>query len=182
MEVEKIQLPDFVLAELYKDCIVELEEKPVEEVSEFVQDQEINQPTGATKPPIKFLGENNKNVVVLINEPKAIIIKEDELEFLSKILLACKLNLADIAIVNFDKQSVSFSELKDQFKATHLLLLGVEPMSINLPFSIPQFQVQPFADTTIIYAPDLSGMLVNNEESKLLKSKLWVSLKTAFKL
>jgi hypothetical protein len=191
MSLEIIQLPDFVLVELYKNSLVEMDEKPAGGIQSFAVAKELEEEklqngsedlTTPTRAPLKFLGENKKNVIVLVNEPKALIINENELEFLTKILTACRLTIADIAIVNTDKQEVTFQILKEELQVAHLLMLGVEPSAIKLPFTIPHFQVQSYSDSKIVYTPNLSGMLTNNEESRLQKSKLWVSLKTAFNL
>jgi hypothetical protein len=184
MSLENIQLPDFLLADLYKDCLVELEslqEEKLKEPVKNVEKEEISiQPI--LKVPVKFLGQNKRNIVVVVDEGKALIINELELEFLTKILTACNLNLADIAIINSKKNQITLADLQEQFEPKHVLLLGVEPGSIKIPFSIPHFQVQPYGGCTFVYTPSLFGMLPTTQESRLLKSKLWLSLKTAFNL
>jgi hypothetical protein len=188
MSLDKIQLPDFILAELYKDSLVEIEnlqeekEKITVEPKPPVPDIEKPLTENKEKQSLKFLGQNKKNIVVVVDEAKALFINEAELDFLTKILTACNLNLADIAIVNIHDQQLTFQQLKEQLHAQYVLLLGIEPTVIRLPFSVPPFQVQPFADTTIFHTPALSAMLANTQESRLLKSKLWLSLKTAFNL
>lgn len=184
MSLDKFQLPDFILAELYKDSLVELEN--VQEEKQRKEPEAINEeaviPQQPQKSSIKFLGQNKKNISVVVNEGKALFINEAELDFLTKILTACNLNIADIAIVNNHNQEINFQQLKDQLEAKYILLLGIEPTTIRLPFSVPHFQVQPFSDTTIFHTPPLSSMLPNTQDSRLLKSKLWLSLKTAFNL
>jgi hypothetical protein len=183
MNPEIIQLPDFVLAELYKNSIVDIENvqtpEPLETTNEVMQPEAETQ---SQKPLLKFLGDNKKNVVVLLNETKALFINENQLEFLSKVLAACNLTIADIAIINTHSQQVTHTELKEELNAAFILLFGVEPTFIKLPFSIPHFQVQQYNGSTIVYTPTLFEMLPDNNESRSLKRKLWTSLKTAFNI
>jgi hypothetical protein len=72
------------------------------------------------------------------------------------------------------------SELRSQLKPTTVLLFGLEPTAIKLPINFPVFRLQPYDDCTYLSAPALSLLVQNSEESKLLKSKLWVCLKTLF--
>lgn len=182
MSLDEIKLPDFIIAELYKNSLVELENLQVEKtekkyllleepVKELIEKQEI-----------KYLGQNKKHIAVVVDEPKSLFINEAELDFLTKILTACNLNLADIAIVNHRSTPLTYQHLLNELKAQYILLLGVAPASIKLPFTIPVFQVQNFAEAVIFHTPSLSKMLLNNQDSRLMKSKLWLSLKTAFKL
>ncbi len=183
MSSDNIKLPDFVLVNLYKDCLVELE--PVQEAkkSEPVKNIEKEELVAEPQPKaINYLGQNKKNVIVLVHETTAATIKENELDFLTKILTACNLNLADIAIINIHKQQVSFAEIKEQLNPKQVLFLGLEPTTIKLPFTIPHFQVQNYAGCAIVCTPPLADMLPNTPETKLLKSKLWISLKSAFNL
>ena len=181
MSFEKIQLPDFLIADLYKDCIVELEtvkEKQLNSREEAAQP--IESPRVETQKALKYLGQNKRNVSVIVNTPEAAIISDADLAFLTTILKACGFNLGDIAIINNHSQPVQFTELKEQIAAEKILLFDVDPLSINLPFSIPHFQVQPFNDCTIISAPSLAVLNQQTEEGRLLKTKLWVSLKKLF--
>ncbi len=180
MSADKIQLPDFLIADLYKGSLVDiasftgeqvqLEEKPVAKVEANVVSNEK----------ISYLGENGRNVVIVVNEPDYVYLKEDDLTFLTNILKACQLNLADIAIVNTAKQEITHTSLKEQLNALKILLFDVEPSAIKLPFIIPAFQVQNYAGCTIMLAPALSALNKPTQDGKLLKTKLWAALKQVF--
>jgi hypothetical protein len=181
MSADKIQLPDFLIADFYKSVLVEIdpftsqpeklpEEKPVTTVEVKVASSE--------KP--NFLGENGKNVIIVVNQPNSIYLEEDDLAFLTNILKACRLNLADIAIVNTSNNEITYSLIKQQLNASKILLFDVEPSAIKLPFIIPAFQVQNYAGCTIMLAPALSTLNKPTQDGKLLKTKLWVSLKQVF--
>ena len=183
MNEEKILLPDFIIADLFKNHLVE----PLREASELAAIQSSPTSKNSTKekhlkPTLQYLGENKKRIVVLVYETDAPTITDNSLTFLTKILNACNLNLADIAIINVESQKTSFDQLKKEFNAEVILLIGVEPAVIQLPFTMPNFQVQPFSNCTIVSAPKLSSMLEETTESISLKRQLWTSLQKAFKL
>src|SRR4051812_16789051 len=178
MTNEKIQLPDFLIADLYKGSLVDLDTFKAKKAPEITEEQPVvDQETIASSEEIKILGENKKHVTIVVNQPSAVFVAEDELTFLTNILKACQLNLADIAIINLATQSLTWEAIKNQLEPVNMLLFEVEPSIIKLPFMIPQFQLQKFDNCTIMVAPSLS--LLNNPaaDGKLLKTKLWMSLK-----
>lgn len=179
----KIVLPDFLIAELYKGSLVDLsafkpkEAAPAKEVKPL---KEANAIAGLEK--IRFVGENQKNVTIVVNEPGAVFLMEEDLNFLINILKACHLNLSDIAIINIATQDVKYDSIKQQLKAHNILLFDVEPSAIKLPFLIPPFQLQKFDSCTIMVAPPLPYLNKPTPEGKLLKTKLWMSLKQVFNI
>jgi hypothetical protein len=183
MSFDKIQLPDFLIADLYKDCLVELESIKEAGANEYEEKiiQKIEPQVEASKT-IKYLGQNQKNITVIVNTHDAAIIGDSDLTFLSNILKACGFNLGDIAIANKHNQDIQFTTVKEQLSANYILLFNVEPFAIGLPFTIPHFQVQPYADCTIIAAPALEVLNQPTEESRILKTKLWTNLKRLFNI
>jgi len=183
MSFDKIQLPDFLIADLYKDSLVELEsvkeEGTIKYEEKIIQKPELQ--TEVSKS-VKYLGQNQKNITVVVNTDEAAIISDSDLTFLSNILKACGFNLGDIAIVNKHNQEIQFTTIREQLSANNILLFNVDPLHIGLPFTIPQFQVQPYADSTIMTAPALAVLSQPTEESRLLKTKLWMSLKRVFNI
>lgn len=177
----KIVLPDFLIADLYKSSLVNS--------GSFVNEKHLStdkivtaedQPEISSK--IKFLGENRKNVIIIINQPNSIQLHKIDLTFLTNILKACQLNITDIAIVNVAGQNITFTDIKEQLFAQQIILFDAETSLLRLPFSIPLFQVQTFADTAIMLAPSLSALNKPDSEGRLLKTRLWSSLKEIFKI
>ena len=133
------------------------------------------------KPKIKwFLGDNKKNICIVVNDVEAVYQNEDLLNFLTTILGACKLNLGDVAILNYNNNYFQYSFIKEHLSPKYLLLFNVEANAIQLPFTIPYYQVQQYDKCSILTAPTLQMMLGNTEEAKLHKSRLWLSLKKIF--
>jgi hypothetical protein len=160
MSLNNIQLKSSMLADLYKNSLVE------------------TTCTTSTPEPkqLKYLGNNQKNIIVIVSHQSVPFLPDEELNFLTSVLTACKLSIADIGIINnrdveqADLQNIIHSEAKK------VLLFGVEPLSIGLPINFPVFQLQPFNSRTYLHAPVLSQI----ENDKASKSRLWTSLKTLF--
>jgi hypothetical protein len=138
------------------------------------------QPAAPAPPGYKFLGNNRRQITIVVNAPGSAFLPDDQLSFLTKILEACRMNIGDVAIVNAATLPVSVAELRQQLKPASILLFGLEPTAIKLPINFPVFRLQTYDDCTYLAAPSLHLLVQLTEESKLLKSKLWVSLKTLF--
>lgn len=162
------QLPGIVLAELYKKSLV------------FI-DEDISQ-KDISKPEEQYLGDYQKKIIVLVNEPDDIYLSDANRNFLSGILNACKLNLEQVALINFNNNHVSFQQLKKEMKPEFLLSFGVSALQIELPFSMPYYQVQQYDNCSITTAPSLSNL--NNETATAIteKKKLWKSLQKMFNI
>ena len=181
MNTDKIMLPDFLIADLYKECLVDLDSFLGKQKT--LPEQNLLTEAGVMTPlsgKIKFVGENVKNITIVVNQPGEMYLKKEDYTFLINILKACQLNPADIAIVNVAKQDVTYTAIKDELGALQILLFEVEPSLIKLPFKIPAFQIQNYAGCAILPVPALSALNKPDSEGKLLKTKLWNSLKQLF--
>ena len=172
MNLNQIQLPASVVASLYKNSLIETDEYSPKERTAFSLKRTD---TSANK--WKYLGENRKNILVVVDYNSTVYLPDEELSFLTNILGACKLGLADVAIVNRNNYGdVNYKELIAQFSSRIVFLFGIDPVSFGLPVNFPQFQLQPYSNATFLYSPSIEEL----ENDKLLKSKLWVSLKRLF--
>jgi len=125
----------------------------------------------------KFLGSNQQKILIVVNYSNAVHLPDEELSFLTNMLSACKLSLGDVAIVNRNNyKDVLYKELLNHFQSKTVFLFGVEPAAFGLPVSFPYFQVQSLAGSTFLYTPALE----ERHTDTLLKSKLWVSLRSIF--
>jgi hypothetical protein len=116
--------------------------------------------------------------VVIVSHQSVPFLPDEELSFLTTVLAACKLSIADIGIIN--QFHVDKTVLQDTLnsEAKNVLLFGVEPLSIGLPINFPAFQLQAFNNRTYLQAPQLSII----ESDKALKTRLWTSLKAMFRI
>ena len=172
MSLNSIKFEPADIASLYKNSLVEVNTK-----------QQVLPQTKTNAEPIatgfKYLGENKKKTLVVVRNADAVHIPDKQLSFLTKLLSACNLNLADVAIFNFhDHNSSEFNEILNFFNPKVVLLFAVEPAEFGLPMIFPQFQVQGHKDAVFVSSPSLDVI----EPDKSLKGELWVCLKKIFNL
>ncbi len=173
MNSEDQVLPGFVLADLFRSSLVMVEGEP-----KLLKEQPKTVITNTERQ--WYLGSNLRKITLLVNEKEAVYLADDSLQFLSSILGACKLNLGDVAIVNYHNDPVNYPFLKEKLVPNHLILFGVTANEIQLPFMVPYYQVQKHDNRSFLLAPALDTMLGTSQEAKLEKSKLWLSLKSMF--
>jgi hypothetical protein len=179
------QLPGFIIAGLYKDSLV-LAGETIEQNQPLTNREQVTNKTPkpdvvqSTPPKKWFLGDNKKNISILVKDPTAVHINDEWLGTLSKLLAACKLNLADVAIVNL-KTELSFAQIKEQLDPQYVLLFDVAANEIALPFSIPNYQVQKYGGATFMIAPAITLSADKTTDSiKTEKRNLWEKLKVIF--
>ena len=166
------QLPAFVLAELFSNSLVC--------VNEDVKRAPINDDLPKLKK--NYLGNYERKIIVLVNDDGNMYLGDGELEFLTGILNACKLNLAHIALINFNNNPVDFNQLRKKMQAEYLLMFGVNTLQIQLPFTMPDYQVQQYDNCKIVTAPSLIALNNKTQLAKAEKTKLWKSLQNIFSL
>jgi len=166
MSLDNIQLPAIVLQDLYKNALVDLGTPTVKKT--------VKKTTG-----ISFLGNNQKFITIIATDENNIYLPDEELNFLMGILNACKLSMADVALVNFSKTGpVRYIEIEEQLNAEKIFLFGIEPSQLQLPLQFPHYQIQKFNNQVYLAAPSLSIIAADKAE----KTKLWNCLKTVFSI
>lgn len=179
-------LPPFVLGELYSKSLVVLENP----MTGQEQPQPLPSPTNTsqvvislpTAQPIKFLGNNSRKIVLLVKYPGEAFLPDEQLQFLTKILGACKLNLGDVAIINQAHFSIDFEVIQKELSPQQLLLFGIDPSAIRLPIQFPDFKPQSFNGCIFLKSPAAEHLNQENEEARNRKMQLWNALKQLFQL
>lgn len=181
-----IQLPGFVVAELYKDTLVVIPETRniTDAVENPVKDTEINfKKTDVSFPEKKYwLGDNQKLVAIFVDDQANVFLGDDALQFLTNILSACKLNLSDIALVNVANTQQSLSEITNHLNTKYAVLFGVDKNKIALQENTELFVNTTINNIRLITAPPLETMMLQTQDAKTLKARLWSGLKTMFAL
>lgn len=162
------------------DKIPTVQTKPVSPTAVTQKPTVIN--TATETPKQWFLGNNGKQITVMVKEDTVPYINDKHLQFLSNVLSACKLNLGDIALVNYINYPLGFDELRAKSNPKIVLVFDLSPKELKLPFTIPVYQVQDYAQCRFLFAPSLTKMEGDHPEAKAEKTKLWNSLKTLFGL
>ncbi|MGN6264966.1 MAG: hypothetical protein ACTHM5_04805 [Ginsengibacter sp.] len=125
---------------------------------------------------ISSLGQNQSHILFIINNSDYKFLSDDEMEVLGKLLTACNLSMADIALVNYYFNQCDYQQFNQQFTPKKTLIFGVKTTKLQLPFDIPHFQVQPFQTQLYLTAPGFETFLKNTD----LKRQLWASLQKLF--
>ncbi|MEP6746375.1 MAG: hypothetical protein ABJB86_01545 [Bacteroidota bacterium] len=172
MDLNHITLPASLIADIYKNHLIESDQPALPATTPV----NVNK-----KKPIQFLGKNQKGICLLVNYKNDVYLPDNELNFLTSILQACKLNLGDVAIINCYQQKISFTELTDEIHCKCMLIFGVEAESIGLN-KAALFIAETINNCSIIYSPSAEQLNDNSAESKVLKSKLWICLKQLFSI
>jgi hypothetical protein len=181
MSSGKIQLPDFVVADWYKQHLVLAEPSfPAETPTKTEPAHETEKPAPGGE--LTYLGTNGKHICIVVHDTGSVHLNDDALQFLSAILAACRLNLGDVAIVNAAKHPLDFTALRKALAPQQVLLFSITARQLGLPFAIPDYQLQSHDQCRFLQAPALERMMGESREAKLEKTKLWVSLKTMFNI
>lgn len=177
------RLPDAVITSLYKDALIFVTEPASkQEPPQFTNN--TGNPAPATPPPVKkwYLGDNKKHIVFVVHDANAVFINDEWLSTLVKLITACKLNMGDVAIVNNASTAVTFGTIKEKLQPTNLFLFGLSAGDLQLPFTIPHYQVQQFSGCAIMTVPSETLSAQNTDALKTEKRKLWEKLKQVFQL
>lgn len=160
MNLNNISLPPQLIADFYQHALV--------------SDTETALPQ---TPPVTALGKGGKGILIFVNKPDVPYLPDNELEFLTKVLSACQLGLADVAIINWNKAThQDTAAIMEQFGAKEVILFDVDPVYFHLPAGLPVYSVYPFQKRQFVAAPALQQI----EESKESKGQLWTVLKKLF--
>ena len=166
MSLDNIQLSPTLIQNLYNKSLYDLKaNKPGLDAAETKR--------------ISFLGSNQKKIILLVNDAQAIYLPDEELNFLLGILTACKLSMADIALVNIAKTpELDYVVIAEQLKAEKIILFGLQAAALQLPLQFPHYQIQQYNNQVYLSAASLADLQKDKEE----KMKLWNCLKNIFSL
>lgn len=166
MSLDNIQLPAIMIQDLFTKALVDL-------------GSGIGSLPAAPALSISFLGSNQQRVAIIVQYAEAIYLPEEELNFLLGILAACKLSMADVALVNIARnKGLDYNSLTAQLNAEKILLFGVTAATLELPLQFPFYQVQSYNNQLYLGAPPLKQL----EDDKAEKTKLWNCLKQVFSI
>jgi hypothetical protein len=167
MELNGLQFTREQLAQLFTDALVVTE----------TPSTPTKKPTVApSKPGIQFKGKNKKKFLWIVHEPAQQFLGNEDFEFLSQIIAACKMNMDDIALVNLAHATNSIEEIAEHLQSTMIILCGIEYQ--QLPFKLEEYILFPHQKRNYFLADTLEHL--RNDKTK--KSKLWLALKAMFSL
>lgn len=166
MSLDNIQLPTFVIQDLFQKSLVDIHSNKSDQLT-------------ATTEALTFFGGNKQHIILLVYNPDTAFVTDQQLTFLSGILNACKLTLEDIGLLNIaSSPSVSYKKISDTFNPRIVIMFGISPDHIELPFVMPAFQRQSYNNQVYLAVPSLTDL----ENDRELKKKLWTVLQQIFSL
>lgn len=182
MSLDNLTLPPYLIQELYENSLVETaginpkKSVPAIDLSESVGKKGMPRVSSGN---IKYLGNNAKNILIIIDEENHAFLPDAELNFLIAVLEACKVNFEDSALVNCHNNAEATPEnLNHQFSPVVLIFLGTEPQLLGFPIQIPQYKVQQYNKQQYMCAPALQVISADKEAKK----QLWNALKILFSI
>jgi len=164
MSLDNFQIPPTLLPELYKDSLIVLDDK--QSIPEKLKEKKVY-----------FLGDNLKNILILVNNVEILHLNDEDLRFLTGILTACKLTFSDVTIFNTASNlDYNYQKAIDHFKPKLILILG----AINEKYNLPEYsdKYQPIINQNIqlLFGSSLAEISKDVNEKKAL----WNCLKQIF--
>lgn len=161
MGLDELVLAPAVLAKCYENALV---------------DSGVEKPE-TPKSGIPSLGNNLQHILLVNFDPIHHIVSDPDLEFLTNILSACKLAIADISIVNAaGNTEVEYQNLNAHFSPRVILFAGSKPQDLGFPVQFPMFKIQRYDGKQYLSFPSLIELSKNKES----KTQLWQQLKQLF--
>lgn len=141
-------------------------------------------PLPDAEPPLPIsLGENRRKICLLVSVPGKELLPAGSRVFLEKILSACQLGIADLAIVNVQLSPVPVSVLQTRFSPGKWLLAGLSPASLGMEGTADRpFELQSWQGAQVMTLPALAELDGDTAAARTLKRQLWAGLQTLFGL
>ncbi len=163
-----------------EDIYLVAESNPVAKIVEGLNNlnakgENIQQPIATTQKPkteFQFLGKNQKNILILVNDAVNDVSTEQGRELLRKLVKAIDLTANDFALVNYARYtSENYTDLSNFFSCKLMMSFGVSAADLDLP-NQELNQLIKHNETTHIFAKNLHDLDADLTSKKVL----WTSL------
>ncbi|MBC7615105.1 MAG: hypothetical protein H7202_03465 [Pedobacter sp.] len=119
-----------------------------------------------------YLGKNQKNILILVNDSQNDVSTEQGRELLRKLVKAINLTANDFALVNYsDYTSEKYNDLLAFFNCKLMIAFGVNAVDLNVPAQ-PLHQLINYEEATLLFAENLHDLDTDQASKKIL----WTSL------
>jgi len=164
MSLDNFQIPINLLPELYSNSLVLLDDKQPKSIS-LIRDN------------FDFLGGNKKNILILVNVADFVHLSDENLQFLTSVLAACKLSIADVAILNLNRLfQYDEIQLKDFFKPNTIIYFDIDFSNLDTVIPNQLYEVTTITNINYLRTQSLQVIAENIEAKK----QLWNCLKMIF--
>ena len=125
-----------------------------------------------TKFDFKYLGKNQRNILILVNDSENEVSTEQGRELLRKLVNAITLTAKDFALVNYANYiTATYADFDDFFDCKLVLAFGVNAKQLALPEQTLH-QLKHIGKTEFIFTTNLHDL----DTDQLSKKLLWTSL------
>lgn len=163
MSLEGLQLDPYLLAQMYDQPIIPEEGRTQPAVVKAL-------------PKVKYLGENQKNILLLIQNESEAYLNEELFNLLANILNACKLGMQDVALINMASYpGLTLADLKQAVPAKQCIFFAIPPASLGLG-QMQTYVIETHEQIPVLYSDALQLIATD----KQMKGKLWMGLKQLF--
>ncbi|GAA0539111.1 hypothetical protein [Chitinophaga japonensis] len=163
MSFEQLRLDPYLLAKIYTQPVIPGKSAPVA----------TGQPA---VPAAKYLGENQKNIALFIQNENEAYLNDDLFNLLTNILNACKLGMQDVALVNTAQApGLPFPVWQQAINMRQCVVFGITPAALGLE-PLPAYQVHAAGGVQLLFSDPLERIAAD----KVLKGRLWNGLKQLF--
>lgn len=179
MSLNNISLSSQLIADLYQHSLVGDTASAVPQPGKPTTAPMAAPAENAEQPkaPTPFLGKNGKQILIVVDKANIPFLPDGELEFLTKILTACQLSLADVAIVNWNRLSQpDANSLTTEFWPRAVILFDIPSALFGLSPATQMYSVESLGNRRFAVAPALGEI----EKSREAKQQLWMALKQLF--
>ncbi len=163
MSFDQLQLDPYLLAKIYTQPIIPGKSVPVAKEQKPLLK-------------VKFLGENQKNIALFIQNENGAYLNDELFNLLTNILNACKLGMQDVALVNIAQaQGSSLANWQEAVNMRQCVFFGIQPDSLGLE-PLPAYQIHTAGGVQLLFSDPLESIAAD----KVLKGRLWNGLKQLF--
>jgi len=121
----------------------------------------------------KYLGKNQRNILILVNDEQNDVSDDAGRELLRKIVKSVNLTANDFALLNYAKYKGSdFKQLQEYFAATLVFAFGVTPMQLSIGTPHPEHAIVLEGAVRMIFSAELKTL----DQNPAGKKALWGSL------
>lgn len=160
MGFETIQLTGQQIEELYSSHLV------ITEKTGTQKPETTAKPTGTG-----VTGKNKKQFVWVVKEADYPFLSDEDFQFLSEVVSACKMNMDDIALVNIAQNNMDFEQTITELQPKILIVSFLDRNWI--PVNKEVYTLQQEENFQLYVTEELQVM----RNDKVKKTKLWLALK-----
>lgn len=141
-----------------------------------VENETSNSSTLVEEPtPIPFFGNNEKGILILIDDATDELLNQKDLDLLMKIIESgLHYSKNDFALVNVAKKSID--QILSEISYSYLISFGVD-LSNSFSYTTP-YTIHKVSSSQLLFSEPLSSMHDNQQR----KGKLWLALKSMFNI